>query len=189
MSLLAGLSLSTYPDECFDAALDLDTRRQQHERKHRRYRLQLRPASKETMIDTIEAVGATELVHVDELRHCPVTPVAGGVAFAPRRMTVDMLCDVYDVVKGIKRAPAKVYDRVREVMGASPTGVRLVEVMALAETPRTSTQRALEQLEEEGFVRVRLEKTRGDGSQRKRYYPAQTTAAPVSADTLLGVSL
>lgn len=186
-NLLAGLS--TYPDECFDAALDLDTRRQAHERRHRRYRLQLRPASKETMIDCIEAVGATEAVNDDDLRHVPVTPVAGGVAFAPRRMTVDMLCDVYDRVRGFYRAPGRVYDRVREVMEHSPSGVRLVEVMALAETPRTSTQRALEQLEDEGFVRVRLEKTRGDGSQRKRYYPAQETAAPVSADILLGVSL
>ena len=184
MSLLAGIDFSTYADESIDAAHALDRRRQEHETRHRRYRLQLRPATRQDMIAVIGAVGATELVHHEDVRHVPVRPVAGGVAFAPDRMTVDMLCDVYDLVKGIKRAPENVYDRVIEVLDGTP-GMRLQDVMEAAETARTSTQRALEQLEEEGKVRVRLEKTRGSGSQRKRYYPVEDPQAAAVSMTML----
>ena len=188
MSLLSGVNLSSYADECIDAAHDLDQRRREHETRHRRFRLQLRPATREWMEQIVSAVGPTELVYHQSVEHVPVKPVAGGVAFAPERMTISALEDTYNLCLGIIQAPEKVYDRVWEVLSANPTGLRLKDVMSEAETPRTSSQRAVEQLEREGKIRVRLENTRGGGSPRKRYYPIPL-AAPVSIDRSLGVSL
>lgn len=188
MSLLAGVNLSSYADECIDAAHSLDQRRRAHETRHRRFRLQLRPATREWMEQVVSAVGPTELVYNESVLHVPVKPVAGGVAFAPERMTISALEDVYNLCLGIRQAPGKVYDRVWEVLSANPTGLRLADLMDQAETARTSTQRAAEQLEREGKIRVRLEKTRDGGTPRKRYFPIPL-AAPVSIDRSLGVSL
>ncbi len=188
MSLLTGLTLSSYQDECIDAAHNLDARRREHETRHRRFRLQLRPATREWMEQVVSEVGPTELVYNESVQHVPVKPVAGGVAFAPERMTISALEDVYNLCLGIREAPGKVYDRVWEVLSANPTGLRLKELMEQAETARTSTQRATEQLEREGKITVRQESTRGDGTPRKRYFPIPLSA-PVSIDRSLGVSL
>ena len=188
MSLLSGVNLSSYADECIDAAHNLDARRREHETRHRRFRLQLRPVTREWMEHVVSAVGPTDLVYRPEVDHVPVKPVPGGVAFAPERMTISALEDTYRLCLGIRLAPEKVYDRVWEVLSANPTGLRLSDIMEQAETSRTSTQRSVEQLEREGKLRIRHEKTRRAGTPRKRYYPLPL-AAPVSATRLLGVSL
>jgi hypothetical protein len=172
--------LSTYKDECVDAAHDLDRRRQEHETRHRRFRLQNRPATKEAMIAAIKALGPTELTHHNDLRHVPVRPVAGGVEFAPERMTVDNLIDVYLRIKKMRPVDMRVYDRVVSVVLSQNAGLRKVDVVGIVGAGEWSVRKALERLEAEGKVHVRLEKTRGEGSSRKRYYPV--TQSTLSLD-------
>lgn len=187
MSLLADLDLSSYKDECIDAAHSLDRRRQAHETRHRRFRLQLRKTTRAEMAADIAALGATELVHHEELIHVPVKPVTGGVAFAPERMTVSNLEDVHSRIRGVARPDMKVYDRVVEVLDTAPAGLRkkdIAEIIGVSEFP---VRKALEALEDDGTVTVRYEKTRGNGTPRKRYYPVKPQVT--SIDPALGVSL
>lgn len=185
--LLAGLS--TYPDECADASLSLDLRRQAHERKHKRFRLELRPAPKDEMIECIEAVGATDLVYHRDLQHVPVQTVFGGVAFAPRRMTISALVDTWRHCRGFRKPVSMpVYDRVVQILDSAHAGLRKADIVAAIGCSEFPVRKALEALEEEGNVTVRYEATRGGGTSRKRYHPVQA-AAPVSLDRALGVSL
>lgn len=187
--LMDGILGSTYEDECVDARNDLDARRKEHETRHRRFRLELRPATRAEMIEYIKAVGVTDLVHDARFIHVPVKAVTGGVAFAPERMTIGNLTDVYLHLKSgrqMDRTDLRVYDRVEEVFQTYTSGLRKQDVVALADAPERTVRRVLEKLEAEGKLRVRLERTRGAGSKRKRYYPAAQPKM-VSADLQIAV--
>jgi hypothetical protein len=173
--------LSTHEMECRDAVEDLDRRRQEHERRFRRYRLVQRPATRDMMIERIVSVGATDLTADPDLMHAPVVPVAGGVAFDPDRMTLTCLEEVYNRVRGVRAVDGRVLDRVEQVINTFSTGLREKDIVDLVECSRTAAKRALFMLVAEGKVVVRRENTRMGGTPRKRFFPANG-AVLLSAD-------
>lgn len=179
--------LSTWKDECLDAAQDLDRRRREHERRFRRTRVAMRPATREQMIRYIEAVGATDVTAAPGLIHVPVTPVAGGIAFDPHRMTVSNLEEVYEALHHVARPEGRVLDRVVQVIAAYPNGLRQRDIVGLTEASKTAVKRALAMLELHGEVSVRNEPTRVGGSPRKRFYPANHDFSSIDAALEMGV--
>lgn len=185
--LLQGLS--TYKDECLDAAHGLDARRKEHERRHRRHRLVSRPATKAVMIDFVRDFGATELVHSDDLRHVPVVPVADGVAFDPARMTMNVLVEVYEKLHKVKRPEGRVYNRVAAVVQSYQGGLREKEIVEITGVSRSGVKKALYALEFDGEIRVTQEATRPGGTPRKRYWPAAADPLNVSLSPALAAGV
>jgi len=130
------------------------------------------------MVKFIRDFGPTDIaVDNEEFRHCPVVPVAGGIAFRPERMTLAMLEDVFLHLKG--RAynggtqGESLRERVDDLFAGNPGGMRLEDIAKAVNSPALwRVRNTLREMESEGRVRVVEEATRGGGSKRKRYYPA-----------------
>jgi hypothetical protein len=190
MSIAFDLSgLSSYKDECFDASRALDERRQGHEQRFKRWKLQLRPTTRAEMIDYVEDWGPTEAVHHDDLRHVPVAPVAGGIAFAPRRMTLDVLVEVYEHLHKVRRPSGRVYDRVAALLNVYQGGLREKDLIALSGVSRAGVRKSLAALAFDGKLRIEEEPTRPGGTPRKRYFPVLADPFDVSLDPSLAAGV
>jgi hypothetical protein len=169
-------------DQFQEAAADLDFRRITHEGMQPRTKRIERPASRAEMCRFIRDFGPTDIaVDNEDFRHCPVVPVAGGIAFRPERMTLAMLEDVYMhlLANGHKggacvSAGVSLRERVEELFAGNTGGMRLEDIAKEINSSAVWRVRAvLRELEEEGMVRIVEEPNpRKGATKRKRYYPA-----------------
>lgn len=165
-------------DQFQEAAADLDFRRITHEGAQQRTAVIERPASRAEMVKFIRDFGPTDItVDNEEFRHCPVVPVAGGIAFRPERMTLSMLEDVFMHLKGRGYNGGSqgnsLRERVDDLFAGNPGGMRIEDIAKEVNSPAVwRVRNILREMESEGLVRVVEEATRVGGSKRKRYYPA-----------------
>lgn len=108
-----------------------------------------------------------------DLLHLPMRLHDGIPVFDHTRMRDDQVQETVDLLSKYswKVASASVYDAVREYVDAfGRAGLRKKDIVTATGASEYAVRVALEKLEAEGQVVIRLEKTRGKGTPRKRYF-------------------
>lgn len=112
-----------------------------------------------------------------ELMHLPMWREAGVPYFDGTRMRPDQIEDAIERLErylGVKARQQPTIDAVRDfLLSYAKWGVRINEVVTQTGVSRSSAQNALRMFEEQGFITIKEEPTRGPkGTPRKRYYLA-----------------